>query len=262
MPWNNAEALAKANAIANERASKREGNVQRDSRGTPVNSFAKRIRVKTKANGLHFDAEDEEGDDLETIEFGNVEKFASRRGNEGKNKRGIKWPDMMSESESEKSKGENERDSTTKEARTSATAANGKSPMNKAVNTRDSATKKNKKQSLATTIEYVLSSDEASGDERRSEFERLPSKNAGRFVVPSYDDESDETSEEEEERKTKIVSTRWAMPTKSSLKVKSSVVIENQPTTNGGSARTRALTKNNSDEFTRPPESKACCVIS
>lgn len=242
-----AESIARANTIINERNAKRDGSMRVDARGTPVNSFGRRLEFTPG------------GIAVVTNDGGVVGAFDSGH---GKNPSHIKWPDLASESETG-SREESEKDLSGYRETT-----NGRATPTKKTATvtgqdgRSSATKKKikakqSKKPLETTIEYVPTSsdDDMAGP---SAFERLPSRGAGQ-AISVYDDDDDESSSEEDKGHTKVVVVSKMQPKKSSLKAKGTVKVHVAT----GSARQRSLNKH--DEFTQPPQEEGCamcCVIS
>ena len=238
-----AESIARANTIINERNAKRDGSMLVNARGTPVNSFGRRLEFSPGGIAVVTNG----GDVVDAFDSGH-----------GKNPSRIKWPDLASESEKDLS---GYRETTTP-------MTNGRATPTKKTATatgqdgRSSATKQKKKvkrskKPLETTIEYVPTS---SDDDiaAPSAFERLPSRGAGQ-AISVYDDDDDESSSEEDKERTKVVVVSKMQPKKSSLKVKGTVRVHVATR----SARQRSLNKR--DEFTQPPQEEGCamcCVIS
>ena len=247
-----AESIARANTIINERNAKRDGSMLVNARGTPVNSFGRRLEFSPGGIAVVTNG----GDVVGAFDSGH-----------GKNPSRIKWPDLASESETG-SREESEKDLSGYRETTTTTTTNGRATPTKKTATatgqdgRSSATKQKKKvkrskKPLETTIEYVPTS---SDDDiaAPSAFERLPSRGAGQ-AISVYDDDDDESSSEEDKERTKVVVVSKMQPKKSSLKVKGTVRVHVAT----GSARQRSLNKR--DEFTQPPQEEGCamcCVIS
>ena len=246
-----AESIARANSIINERNAKRDGSMLVNARGTPVNSFGRRLEFSPGGIAMVTNGGDVVG------------AFDSRH---GKNPSRIKWPDLASESETG-SREESEKD-LSGYRETTTTMTNGRATPTKKTATvtgqdgRSSATKQKRKvkrfkKPLETTIEYVPTS---SDDDiaAPSAFERLPSRGAGQ-AISVYDDDDDESSSEENKGHTKVVVVSKMQPKKSALKAKGTVKVRGAT----GSARQRSLNKH--DEFTQPPQEEGCamcCVIS
>ena len=247
-----AESIARANTIINERNAKRDGSMLVNARGTPVNSFGRRLEFSPGGIAMVTNGGDVVG------------AFDSRH---GKNPSRIKWPDLASESETG-SREESEKDLSGYRETTTTTTTNGRATPTKKTATatgqdgRSSATKQKKKvkrfkKPLETTIEYVPTS---SDDDiaAPSAFERLPSRGAGQ-AISVYDDDDDESSSEEDKGHTKVVVVSKMQPKKSALKAKGTVKVRVATR----SARQRSLNKH--DEFTQPPQEEGCamcCVIS
>ena len=249
-----AESIARANTIINERNAKREGSVRVDARGTPVNSFGRRLEFS--AGAIAVVSRGGAGDDVDgAVDSGH-----------GRNPEHIKWPDLASESEgTSRETSENDlsgiRRTTTSGRRRDQRASSSTTTTIK--NSRNGDVKQQKKTNsaripLETTIEYVPSSDDEESNDASNAFERLPSRGAGN-AISAYDDDSDESDTDEDKyrkaKPTKVVVLGGQMlPKKSSLKAKGTV----RGRATADSARSRSLNKR--DEFSQPPQEEGCAV--